>query len=221
MLKKTLELLSRMFEISRNRSFFLLYCYTKAVNIGLCGSHRTGKTTLGDAISQRAGMPFVKTSTSEIFKEYGLDPSKPLEFAKRLWIQHKILDAAEKVWNAEQRQFITDRTPLDMAAYTLADVQGSTDVNRTQLEGYLGRCFEVTNQFFKLLVLIQPGIPLVHEEGKAALNEGYLEHLNYLILGLCNDQRIKGSFLCLPRDVKSIEDRVDAILDVLDKREVQ
>jgi len=166
-------------------------------------------------------MPFVKTSTSEIFMEHGLDPSKPIKFAKRIWIQQKILDAAEKVWHAEQRQFITDRTPLDMAAYTLADVQGSTEVNRAELEGYLGRCFEVTNRFFRLLVLIQPGIPLIHEEGKAALNEGYLEHLNYLILGLCNDQRIKSAFLCLPRDVRGIRDRVDAILDVLDKGGVQ
>jgi len=153
--------------------------------------------------------------------EHGLDPSKPIKFAKRIWIQQKILDAAEKVWHAEQRQFITDRTPLDMAAYTLADVQGSTEVNRAELEGYLGRCFEVTNRFFRLLVLIQPGIPLIHEEGKAALNEGYLEHLNYLILGLCNDQRIKSAFLCLPRDVRGIRDRVDAILDVLDKGGVQ
>ncbi len=190
------------------------------MNIGLCGSHRTGKTTLGDAISQRTGIPFVKTGTSEIFKECGLDPSKAIDFAKRLWIQQKILDAAEKVWYAEQRQFITDRTPLDMAAYTLADIQGSTGVDFAELEGYLGRCFEVTNQFFKLLVLIQPGIPLVHEEGKAALNEGYLEHLNYLILGLCNDHRIRTAFLCLPRDVKGVEDRVDAILNALDKQGV-
>ena len=186
------------------------------MNIGLCGSHRTGKTTLAEAIAQKTGMPFVKTSTSEVFKEHGLDPSKPMNFQERLSIQHKILDTAKKLWHAEQRQFITDRTPLDMAAYTLADIQGSTEVNFIELEGYLDNCFEATNQLFKVLVLIQPGIPLMHEEGKAALNEGYLEHLNYLILGLCNDSRIKNRFVFLNRNITTLENRISLILNELE-----
>jgi hypothetical protein len=187
------------------------------MNIGLCGSHRTGKTTLAEAISQKSGMPFVKTSTSEVFKEHGLDPSKSMDFQKRLWIQYKILDAAEKLWYAKNRQFITDRTPLDMAAYTLADIQGATEIDFFELEKYLERCFKTTNELFKILVLIQPGIPLMHEEGKAALNEGYLEHLNYLILGLCNDNRVKSRFVFLNRDVTTMEDRINLIQNELDR----
>lgn len=186
------------------------------MNIGLCGSHRTGKTTLAEAISQKTGMPFVKTSTSEVFKNHGLDPSKPMDFRKRLWIQHKILDTAKHLWHAEQKQFITDRTPLDMAAYTLADIQGATEVNFLELEGYLNRCFEVTNQLFKVLVLIQPGIPLIHEEGKAALNESYLEHLNYLIFGLCHDTRMRSTFVFLNREVTTLEERIAVIQNELD-----
>ncbi len=174
---------------------------------------------MADLISQRAGIPFVKTSTSDVFREHGLDPSKPLDFTRRLWIQHKILDAAEKIWNAGRGRFITDRTPIDMAAYALADIQGATEVNFTDLEGYLSRCLDATNKFFRMLVLIQPGIPLVHEEGKAALNEGYLEHLNFLMLGLCNDERVLSKFLRLPRDMKAIEDRVDSILRALSETE--
>jgi len=186
------------------------------MTIGLCGSHRTGKTTLAEEISQRTGIPFVKTSTSEVFREHGLDPSRSMEIGRRLWIQHKILDAAERAWNSGHRQFITDRTPLDMAAYTLADIQGSTEVDFGELEGYLERCIGVTNAFFKMLVLVQPGIPLVYETGKAALNEGYLEHLNFLILGLCNDDRIKSTFLYLHRDVIDKEARVKKVVEVLD-----
>ena len=186
------------------------------MTIGLCGSHRTGKTTLAEEISQRTGIPFVRTSTSEVFREHGLDPSKPMEFDKRLWIQHKILDAAEKAWNSGHKQFITDRTPLDMAAYTLADIQGSTEVDFGELEGYLERCITVTNTCFQLLVLVQPGIPLVYETGKAALNEGYLEHLNFLILGLCNDDRIKSTFICLRRDVTDKEARVKKVMEAVD-----
>ncbi len=185
------------------------------MNIGLCGSHRTGKTTLAEAISKRTGMPFLKTVTSEVFQQCGLDPSHPMDFKKRLWIQHKILDAAEKIWQTKEEQFITDRTPLDMMAYTLADIQGTTEVNFDELEGYLARCIDVTNTFFALVVLVQPGIPLMHEEGKAALNEGYLEHLNYVILGLCNDDRIRGTFVYLHRAMTSLDDRVKTVLNEL------
>ncbi len=183
----------------------------------MCGSHRTGKTTLADLVSQKTGIPFVRTSTSEVFREHGLDPSRPLDFKKRLWIQHKILEAAEKVWNAKRGRFITDRTPIDMAAYALADIQGSTDISFTGLEEYISRCFDATNKFFRVLVLVQPGIPLVHEEGKAALNEGYLEHLNFLMLGLCNDERVSSKFLRLPREMTAIEDRVDSILQEINE----
>jgi len=185
------------------------------MNIGLCGSHRTGKTTLAEAISKRTGMPFLKTVTSEVFQQCGLDPSRPMDFKKRLGIQHKILDAAEKIWQTKEAQFITDRTPLDMMAYTLADIQGTTEVNFDELEGYLARCIDVTNTFFALLVLVQPGIPLMHEEGKAALNEGYLEHLNYVILGLCNDDRIRGTFVYLHRAMTSLDDRAKTVLNEL------
>jgi hypothetical protein len=189
------------------------------MNIGLCGSHRTGKTTLAEAISLKTGMPFVRTGTSEVFRQHGMDPSAPMDFSKRLWIQRKILDSAEKIWNAEKKQFITDRTPLDMMAYTLADIHGNTEVGLKELEVYCTRCIDVTNKFFRILVLVQPGIPLMHEDGKAALNEGYLEHLNYLILGLCCDDRIKGSFVYLRRDMTSLEERADTILSKLDRRE--
>ena len=204
--------------VTTNLPFFEYNHYTiaTAMTIGLCGSHRTGKTTLAEEISQRTGIPFVRTSTSEVFREHRLDPSKPMEFDKRLWIQHKILDAAERAWNNGHKHFITDRTPLDMAAYTLADIQGSTEVDFGKLEGYLARCITVTNAFLKILVLVQPGIPLVYETGKAALNEGYLEHLNFLILGLCNDDRIKSTFLCLHRDVTDKEARVKKVMEVVD-----
>ncbi len=100
-----------------------------------------------------------------------------MDFQRRLWIQHKILDAAEKLWYAEQRQFITDRTPLDMAAYTLADIQGAAEVDFSELEKYLERCFKTTNELFKILVLIQPGIPLLTDYLQVAHRPQAIGHL--------------------------------------------
>jgi predicted ATPase len=176
--------------------------------IGICGSHRTGKTTLAKAIAMEWQIPFVQTSTSDVFKQHGLLPSMALDFKKRLWIQHHVIEAAISIWQAEEGAFVTDRTPLDFMAYTLADIQGNTDVDFTKLEAYLTQCFEVAHQFFTKLVVLQPAIPLVYEEGKAALNRAYIEHLNTLIIGLCHDERLTCPSIVIRRDVVNLGERV-------------
>ena len=189
--------------------------------IGLCGSHRTGKTTLALALSEKTGIPFVKTSTTEVFKSAGLDPASPMDFETRIGIQHKVLDSAVRIWEgagAGKNLFITDRTPVDMVAYTLADIQGQTPADYGKLEVYISRCLEAANRFFGLIVVIQPGIPLVYEEGKAALNGAYLEHLNTLVIGFCNDERLRSPFVVVRRDLIALEDRVKAVLEALRQR---
>jgi hypothetical protein len=183
------------------------------MNFGLCGGHRTGKTTLAQAIADQKNIPFVKTDTSAVFRKFGLDPALPMDFSTRLHIQHKALEAAIAVWEQEPNYFISDRTPIDMMAYTIGDIQGKTEVNFRELEDYLNLCFEVTNQFFAKLAIVQPGIPLVYEVGKAALNQGYIEHINILVMGLCRDRRLKLKTLCLDRQTTDLNDRIKELLE--------
>jgi hypothetical protein len=183
--------------------------------LGLCGSHRAGKTTLARGIAARTGVEFLQTATSEVFAHNGLDPSIHMDFSTRIWIQHKVIDAAEVVWGSAAGSFVSDRTPIDMMAYTLADVQGETVVDFTELEKYLNHCFAVTNRFFSKLVIIQPAIPLIHEEGKAALNRAYMEHLNVLIKGLCNDERLHCPFTLMKRNIVDLHARVSELLKIM------
>ncbi len=183
-----------------------------SMQIGICGSHRTGKTTLAEAISKKTGIPFLKTSTSAVFQQHGLDPAQPLDFKTRLWIQQRVIEAAVEVW--KQGAFVTDRTPLDFMAYTLAECQGDTVVDFLALEAYLNQCFAVTHKFFTSLVLVQPAIPLVSEPGKAALNRAYIEHLNIIIQGLCHDERLSCPSIIIERDIIQLEARVQRVLGV-------
>lgn len=183
-----------------------------AGNLGLCGAHRTGKTTLAIAISTDLNLPFVRTTTSQVFAQLGLDPAEPMDFKTRLFVQNHVLDAAEQVWQNSATPFVSDRTPIDMIAYTLGDIQGKTEVDFDLLSQYIDRCFASTNQFFQNLAIIQPGIPLVYEEGKAALNAAYIEHINILVIGLCNDSRLKTNVFCNARDVIAIDLRINNIL---------
>ena len=183
-----------------------------ALKIGICGSHRTGKTTLAAAIAKQTGISFVKTSTSQVFAQHGLHPSQYLDFKTRLWIQQRVIEAAVPIWQNEKDAFITDRTPLDFMAYTLADIQGITKVDFAELECYLHKCFTVTNEIFTQLAILQPAIPLIYENGKAALNKSYIEHLNILIQGLGADERLTCPVTVIKRDIIDINVRVRVIL---------
>lgn len=191
----------------------------KKYGIGLCGSHRTGKTTLAKEVAVKMGLDFVQTSTSEVFSENGLNPSDPMDFTTRIWIQNKVVSAAEQVWRTARGIFITDRTPIDMMAYTLADIVGSSAVDFTALDEYLDHCFQVTDTIFSQLFILQPAIPLIYEEGKAALNRAYMEHLNVLMQGLCCDERLHCPVHQIARDIIPIDDRVNTILAWLKKSE--
>jgi hypothetical protein len=191
----------------------------KKKGIGLCGSHRTGKTTLAKEIAEKTGLEFIQTSTSEVFSQNGLHPSQSMDFTTRIWIQNKVISAAEKVWSDAREKFITDRTPIDMMAYTLADIDGKSSVDFSALEGYLGHCFRVTDSLFSHLFILQPAIPLVHEEGKAALNRAYMEHLNILMQGLCCDERLHSPIVTVPRHIIPLDDRVKTIVEILAEKE--
>jgi hypothetical protein len=136
-----------------------------------------------------------------------------MDFKTRLFVQNHVLDAAEQIWQESGTLFVSDRTPIDMIAYTLGDIQGKTDVNFDLLSQYIDRCFASTNKFFQRLAIIQPGIPLIYEEGKAALNAAYIEHINILVIGLCNDLRLKAQVFCNDREAIALDVRIRNILE--------
>ncbi len=184
-------------------------------NIGLCGAHRTGKTTLALELARLTGKQFVRTRVTEIFKQHGLHAAQEMDFETRLGIQYRILEACESDWQNAGTDFVTDRTPVDFLAYTLGDVQGKTTVNQRDFDHYLERCFELTNRFFGLLVILQPGIPLEAAEGKAALNQAYIEHINSLVIGLGNDERVRCEVVTIRRNATDLDERIRIVSEVV------
>lgn len=180
--------------------------------IGLCGAHRVGKTTLAQNAAFKLGVPYVAVNTGAVFAKHNITPNTALDFKTRLKIQHEVLNAAMAVWCAQNDGFITDRTPIDFIAYTLADIQGASDVDYQALSAYMDSCFSALAHVFDCVVLVQPGIPLVYEVGKAALNEAYIAHLNVLMRGLCGDDRLAAGGVVarvLPQSVLDLTARCD------------
>lgn len=187
--------------------------------IGITGSHRTGKTSLALAFSEKAKVPFIETSTSKLMLAHGFDPSKDYPIEERLEIQHRILVGLEDAYQSHSPLFVTDRTPLDAAAYMLADVQRQNvpdDLHHDIVE-YVESCIEVTNRHFAVLMVVQPGIPLKPEPGKAPASPAYIEHIHQLITGLVADERIKARHFYIPRRILDMETRVRALRQAINR----
>jgi hypothetical protein len=181
--------------------------------IGLAGSHRVGKSTLAALYAERFKIPFAKTSGSEVFRRLGIDPAAPMSFETRLMCQEALLKMLQETYQDICGEFITDRTPIDLIAYTLGDAVGDAVPAelRPRLERYVHDCFEVTNKYFDAILVVQPGIPIVPAEGKAAPNWAYIEHLNAVCLGLVVDERVKCDHYFIPRRYLDMESRLSAI----------
>lgn len=166
------------------------------------------------------GVPLVEIRTSEIMKQIGVDPSVPMSFKQRLEVQDQILSGAVKQWQAERQFFVSDRSPLCFAMYTLADVTGQlTEEETTHLLQYVERCFALTNSLFTMVMLLQPGIPVVDDPNKAtaALNKAYMEHLNTIMTGLIHDERLLSAAFFCKRATTDLKVRVRCLDDAISR----
>lgn len=186
--------------------------------IGLCGAHRTGKSTLARAFAEREGIPFVQTSISAVYQAAGLHPADECSIEQRIAIQETILETLCKQYVQARKLsslFIADRTPIDIASYMLADVgRQATAENRELgdlLTDYTDRCLKLAGEHFAVVVQVQPGLPLQAAELKGAMCPAYIEHLNTVQIGLMADERSRVRSYAIPRSVTDLDARVGAL----------
>ncbi|MFK3741045.1 AAA family ATPase [Massilia sp. TN1-12] len=191
--------------------------------IGLIGGHRVGKTSLAKAYAEKNDAVFLETSVSSMFKDMGHDPAGTFDFATRLTIQEEILKRLDVIYAAQpvDQAVITDRTPIDLLGYTMAEAVGMTVTPELQdrFDAYVRDCFRVLNKRFATVVLVQPGIPLVAAEGKAAMNKAYIEHLNSIMFGLMMDERTRPAHYYIRRTMLDFDDRLAALESAVGKAE--
>ena len=191
------------------------------MSICLTGSHRSGKTTLARAFAQYEGIPFVQTTASAVFESLGLSPSETLTMSKRLLVQRKILEEFERLYrSAKSRVFITDRSPIDLIGYTMVEI-GQKPIgakNERELYKYIDDCIDVLNRHFSTIVIVSPAIPLVAEEGKASLSKPFIDHLAYVLEGVCAMPNITAGTFRIPRKMIDLSDRVQSLSLLVDNQ---
>jgi len=187
------------------------------MRIGLCGAHRTGKSTLARLFSEVNGVPMIASSVSAIALRYNfdMDHHRRDEPAFRE-MQNVILDTLEKSFRG-QPEFVSDRTPLDAAAYLLADMQASTGspLFQENVLRYVDRAVQLTNELFDVVILVPPGISFEAADGKPGANLAYQEHHHLIVRGLTGELSIPNGELA--RDNLNLDDRLDSVIDFAER----
>lgn len=180
--------------------------------LGLAGCHRCGKSTLAARYAQEHDAYFLQTSVTAFIQQAGYDPAKTYDLPTRLKLQRFVLDGLDASFANAPRgvPIVTDRTPLDLIAYTMADAVADQVPEHAQEEfaRYIQDCINITNARFDRIILVQPGIPIVHAPGKGAPNKAFMEHLNAILQGMTADERVLVPCYILPRATLDLDERV-------------
>lgn len=181
---------------------------------GFSGAHRSGKTTLARRIAEDFGFEFLETKTGEVMKAHGIDIVANMPIADRITAQEILLDHHIKVISAAGRPLITDRTPLDMLAYTLGEVfmnniTMTTEESRLidkRIKAYSERCMREARRHYHAVVIVRPLSIYVDEEGKPPASRAYQDHFDMLVTGAATRANVRHAIL----KTDDLDDRVEA-----------
>lgn len=149
----------------------------------ICGAAGTGKTTLAKAVSERMGIPFVASSASDIWPDFGFkdhadallkchnDPVLGWEY------QTAILNRRENLLN-QHDEFITDRTPFDAFTYFL--IENAHNIDSVHLEEFRLRCHHLARMANQVVFLPHGDWIKTEENGKRIANRGF----NFMVTGI-------------------------------------
>lgn len=187
--------------------------------LGLAGSHRSGKTTLARAVAARGGIAFYDGSFGRLARTLGYESVARMSIVERLTMQSRVLDLYEREIQLDAADRITDRTPLDMLAYLMAEVgmhAGLEDAASRAVVAYRDRCIALTRDLFDDVFLLQALPVYVVADGKPSDDPAYQAHIQALIEGAIFASR--GILPVTPIDTFSPEMRLAAVLNAMAAR---
>jgi hypothetical protein len=169
------------------------------MNIGICGSHRVGKTTLAKRIAEHKNVPFIATNVGSVFESMNVKVKDDLSFSARLDVQKAILGHCTSLWDTSDGSFVTDRTPIDFISYLLVSLGPTSTAENGHLIAYINECYSILNSRFTQLIYMQPAIHTHITEGKGSINAPFMEHLNVIVRGVLASEYNYVPFIGIPK----------------------
>jgi hypothetical protein len=187
--------------------------------LGLAGSHRSGKTTLARAVAAKGGIAFYDGSFGRLARTLGFESVARMSIFERLTMQNRVLDLYDREIRQDAAARITDRTPLDMLAYLVAEVgmhAGLGDAASREVVAYRDRCIGLTRDLFDDVFVLQALPVYVVADGKPSDDPAYQMHIQTLIEGAIFAAR--GILPITPIDTFAPEMRVAVVLNAIAAR---
>lgn len=156
-----------------------------------------------------------------------ISPSDNMTFGERIQVQEFLLDEMEALLGrtSSMNGFIIDRTPIDILAYLLTNIDGTTSsIFDSRGQSFINRCIDLSAKNFTHFVVVSPGIPFVTDVGKSGkvYNSGmYQESLTNVIIGAYYRyferlrSLIRKTLILVPESVTDLTARVDFIVTSL------
>lgn len=177
-------------------------------HIGITGSAGTGKTTLAQALAERLSRSLVpevmRDRLSAGFDLHKLTPAK-----HRALLVDDATEIARRL-AAPDVPLVTDRTPLDMAAFWLSNGYGVDDPPAT--EALLARAICAMADYGRVILLPWGALPLKADKVRST-NPWLQLHFQEIIAGLCRRYVPEDRLLIVPDSGTDFADRLSWVLE--------
>lgn len=182
---------------------------------GISGAHKSGKTTLAKHVASKWRMKYVDMRLSDVLRAFGASPNEIIPFADRLNIQQNMVKHCINLLDEADTNYITDRTFIDVAAYTLSYMPHAvSDLESETVKLIINQCYQAQSAFFDKLIVVgngfePPKAPDAHE--KAAYSWAWNFQLQAIIKGLVLNVNMKCPVSFIGDQISGLSARNDKI----------
>lgn len=155
------------------------------MSFGFAGPSSSGKSTLAKEVAKLSGLPYFAFPTTDLMAEIGVNGVDDLSMLDRVCVQSHLLSRYWDLTQAHARPFITDRTPIDIIAYMLAEVQmhGTPPELIDKIDTLVTTALNATDCTFMALFTVR-ALPVYEVDPKRPpSNIAYHRHIEMLVDG--------------------------------------
>lgn len=178
------------------------------MRIGVTGSAGTGKTTLATGLAARLGAPLVPEAMRALL-EAGFD-FHAISRQDHMDLLRRQADDLARRLAAGDGGLVTDRTPLDFAAFWLSNGYGVDDPKAT--EALLERAVAAMADYSAVVLLPWGGFP-PSDDGVRSVNPWLQLHFQTVMEGLCDRWLSPDRLIRIPDAAMAPTARVAWVLD--------
>ena len=194
----------------------------------LSGVHRSGKTETAILFGNTTKTKYFPMNLGDapVWEHWNKDSSQEFEFTERLEIQWLLLQWMRKQFSEFNektpagKRFITDRSPLDLIVYLMANSHGMTTVWEKSYQAVIDDCNkalnECVNKTFVIsrndnvdLISMLPGRIPENKRGEKHNSIPYRKLCDALFHGVVETDVNNEDIIFIPKHLSSIETRVE------------